>query len=414
MERLHKSMTHYVKSISKTNVDGEREKTIPITHLGQTMTTHGSDFEPDSTFGNCLIAMGRTQEKLGRYQETYTFASTATWLESLERSLAQMKEYSAARKKLEQRRLAYDAALAKMRKGAKEDYRAEEEARAQRAKYEETSEDVLRRMEDIKEAEADSIADLGAFLDSELEYYDRCRDEVMRLKREWRAASSSSSNNNNHVNPRASRSRSNTAHKYDSRFEIDDLPAAEPSPPRPSIRSTGRVASASSGPYLDAPRNDYNPPSPISPARERPSYGRAAHTFESGSLHRTDTASSSSSNRNRFAPPANDVASYRSNLRPTASRLNTAPGDVFGDTSASDSGSGSGAGYMSPDHFRRDRSVSPATSAGSSVGGSGAGNGCGLVGKRNPPPPPPSRAKKPAPPLPVKSVGSELGPGARY
>lgn len=91
----------------------------------------------------------------------------------------------ASRKKLENRRLAYDASLTKLQKAKKEDYRVEEEVRSQKAKYEETSEDVLRRMQDIKEAEADSVADLGAFLDAELEYYDRCRDELMRLRREW-------------------------------------------------------------------------------------------------------------------------------------------------------------------------------------------------------------------------------------
>lgn len=92
-----------------------------------------------------------------------------------------------ARKKLETRRLAYDASLSKMQKAKKEDYRVEEELRSQKIKYEETSEDVLRRMEDIKEAEADSVADLGAFLDAELAYYDKCRDELLRLKREWPA-----------------------------------------------------------------------------------------------------------------------------------------------------------------------------------------------------------------------------------
>jgi hypothetical protein len=74
-----------------------------------------------------------------------------------------------------------------MQKAKKEDFRAEEEVRSQKAKYEETEEDVFRRMQDIKEAEADSVADLGAFLDVELEYYDRCRDELLRLKREWPA-----------------------------------------------------------------------------------------------------------------------------------------------------------------------------------------------------------------------------------
>ena len=93
----------------------------------------------------------------------------------------------AARKKLESRRLAYDTALAKMQKAKREDYRAEEELRSQKVKYEETSEDVYRRMQDIKEAEADSVADLGDFLDAELNYHDRCREMLLQLKRDWPA-----------------------------------------------------------------------------------------------------------------------------------------------------------------------------------------------------------------------------------
>lgn len=37
--------------------------------------------------------MGRTNERIGRIQESYVANATSSWLESLERSLAQMKEY---------------------------------------------------------------------------------------------------------------------------------------------------------------------------------------------------------------------------------------------------------------------------------------------------------------------------------
>lgn len=90
-----------------------------------------------------------------------------------------------ARKKLEQRRLAYDTSLVKMQKAKKEDFRVEEELRSQKAKYEESSEDVFRRMQDIKESEVDMIQDLTAFLDAELSYYDRCREILLNVKRDW-------------------------------------------------------------------------------------------------------------------------------------------------------------------------------------------------------------------------------------
>jgi hypothetical protein len=36
---------------------------------------------------------GRTHERLARMQESYAVQATSSWLEALERSLAQMKEY---------------------------------------------------------------------------------------------------------------------------------------------------------------------------------------------------------------------------------------------------------------------------------------------------------------------------------
>jgi len=74
-----------------------------------------------------------------------------------------------------------------MQKSKKDDFRLEEELRAQKAKYEESSEDVYRRMLDVKEAEVDSVVDLTAFLDAELNYYDRAREVLMQVKRDWAA-----------------------------------------------------------------------------------------------------------------------------------------------------------------------------------------------------------------------------------
>lgn len=48
-----------------------------------------------------------------------------------------------------------------MQKAKKEDFKAEEELRSQKAKYEETSEDVYRRMQDVSTFQL-VISDLGA------------------------------------------------------------------------------------------------------------------------------------------------------------------------------------------------------------------------------------------------------------
>lgn len=75
-----------------------------------------------------------------------------------------------------------------MQKAKKEDFRVEEELRSQKIKYEETNDDVYRRMMDIQEAEGENLTDLTAFIDAELNYHERCREVLLQLKNELPAA----------------------------------------------------------------------------------------------------------------------------------------------------------------------------------------------------------------------------------
>ncbi len=56
MEKLQRSMTAYVKTLSKRSEGDDKEKILPVTYLGSTMLNHGEDFENDSEFGQCLIS----------------------------------------------------------------------------------------------------------------------------------------------------------------------------------------------------------------------------------------------------------------------------------------------------------------------------------------------------------------------
>lgn len=44
-----------------------------------------------------LLVFGRTEERIARIQESYITQMTSSWLESLERSLTQMKDYQVSR-----------------------------------------------------------------------------------------------------------------------------------------------------------------------------------------------------------------------------------------------------------------------------------------------------------------------------
>ncbi|KAI0378501.1 BAR-domain-containing protein [Hypomontagnella monticulosa] len=395
-ERLQKSMNTYVKSLSRRGETFEdKEKGLPVSYLGRTMMGHGEDFEPDSEFGNCLIAMGRANERIAGIQEAYVAHATSYWLEGLERSLAMMKEYQSARKKLENRRLTYDSSMVKMQKAKKEDFRLEDELRTAKAKYEESSEDVLRRMQDIKEAEADSVRDLTNFLDCELDYYERCADELRRVKQEWIAGQGPAPSG-----PRPSelgvsrrptnRSRSNTAHSYSERSDRTERWASRqdsyeeeepaPEPVRMPIRSS-----------------PYRGNGTTTAEARRPSINRAS--THGGASYREPPPPPPESLRKTPTAPPPSIGSLRGNLRPVnriQTNQNLSP-DVYVDDYDTATSSGS------PDY---ERSESPATSYGS-LSRTTSNNGLrttATVGgtKKAPPPPPPSRSKKPAPPIPAR------------
>ncbi|KAL0637021.1 hypothetical protein Q9L58_004003 [Maublancomyces gigas] len=386
MEKLHKSMIVYVQSVSAKKEGDAKEKMLPIDGLAQAMITHGEEFESDSLFGSCLTKMGQANEKIARVQDAYVASASESWLESIERSLAQMKEYQAARRKLESRRLAYDATLSKMQKQKREDFRVEEELRAMRIKYEESNEDVHRRMGDIQDSEAESMADLGAFLDAELEYHDRCRDILMNVRRTWPAGPTT-------TKIKRTRSRSNTAHSFSG--SGSGIREESPPPPvveRPSIRS--RVTGGSpeshekSGPYR-LPTPDYRDDR----LTHKPSFAR---TNTSPMPRHYDAPSSERMGRTNsdqgIPPPLPSQRSLRS--------VNT---EVFADSTNSSV-------HSSPDKYTyderdRERPASPSRSGGraQSRGGSNNGSaGIGSVRKQAPPPPVSRGMKKPPPPPPMK------------
>ncbi|KAF2160683.1 hypothetical protein M409DRAFT_70226 [Zasmidium cellare ATCC 36951] len=382
MDRLKKSADAYILHTSKREKYQDKEQQLPVGYFGSMMVAHGDDFEPDSEFGQCLSTLGRANERIARMQETYCANATSSWLESLERSLVQMKEYQRARKQLDTRRLAYDTAAIKMQKSKKEDFRMEEELRQQKMKYEESSEDVYRRMLDIKEAEVESVQDLTSFLEAELTYYDRCRELLLQVKRDWPAQamtnrSGTASPVNGGMMRRQTRSR---ASSMNDRFgRIDEDEPLEP-PPRPTISS--RVPSGANSPRKELPGFDLpvrinNTRSTSTPGFEGPTQLRADSPAGMPRLARVPTEPS-------------HLLGARSNLRITKSREAQAHGgsDVFGDDQSEYSDSPSTA---FDEHHR-----APSWSTMGQDGGSQA------AVKKAPPPPPPSRAKKPPPPPPMK------------
>ena len=283
-----------------------------------------------------------------------------------------MKDYQKARVRHESRRLAYDTSIQKMNKAKRDDYRVEEEVRAQKAKYEESTEDVYRRMQDIVEAENDNVMDLYAFLEAEITYHDRCRDVLMQLKNEWPLASDPADDVPPARRPGiGSRSRTNTLSRVPTTNTINEDSDLEGPPPILPFKS--RTSSGTSSPF--------QPGTPLS----KPAIGRAQ-----SNLSEANTV------RPMISRTGTDGPSSRGNLRPVSRSRTPVDDDSY---------------FNGVREDPVDRSSSPATSHGvgstlsrntswSSLSQQAAGvAGEGRVGKKAPPPPP-NRATKPKPPPP--------------
>ena len=390
MDRVSTSSNTYIKSLSRRDCGDGKDKTTAIAHFGNTLTAHGDDFEADSEFGQCLLGLGRANERIARLQETYTANATGSWLESVERSLIQMKEYQGARKKLDSRRLAYDTASAKVQRSKREDFRVEEELRSQKAKYEESNEEVVRRMLDIKEAEGDSVADLTSFLDAELAYYDRCREILVQLRRDWPASGAAGGGGvplarSDTASPAPSigaMSRRNTGTLSRSRASsigtnLTNTTTNEEfgGPIHPSISSTNRLPSGQNSPRRELPGFDLPSSRPALP-------GRSASGFEGPtSLGREQSPAPAMPRLSRVPTEASQILGAKGNLRATKREsIYGDSGSVFGDDSASEV-SDSPTGYVNRNGWQ---SGSMVGQDGSNVSAPAAGNG---EKKRAPPPP---------------------------
>ncbi|CAH0038923.1 unnamed protein product [Clonostachys rhizophaga] len=354
-ERLQKSTNSYIRWMTRRcDALEDRERAAPIGYHGRVMAAHGEEFEADSQLGTSLVALGQAHEQIAVLQEGFVEQANATWVENLERNNTMMKEYQTARKKLENRRLAYDASTAKMQKARRDDFRVEEEVRTNKAKFEESTEDVYQRMVDIKEAEADNVAAITDYLDAELDYYERCAEELRRARQNLVAGNSESAQYR--MSPPRSRStrcppavrRVSTARSWQ-----DEEPAQEPEPLSARMRNV-------------SPGTRAAPPPP--PQSTRPAMGRSI-------------TEGRATQRSGGAPPPLPLSRVRTDGLAYGNRTD----DIFDDRSAS-SGSGS------PDY--PERTLTPATSYGSLTRTISAS----AVKKAPPPPPPVNRAKKPAPP----------------
>ncbi|KAJ3348840.1 hypothetical protein GGF32_005944 [Allomyces javanicus] len=183
VERILAVSDKYASTLDAKKVAGAgiNEELVPQIALGATLLDLGSLMGEKTTYGHDLIIVGEAQDKLGALQATYLTRLRAGFLADLEEYVQESQRYNELKRKLESRRLDYDAKLAKVQKAKKEKPELEEEVRAAQFKYEESMQDVENQMVYLSEFEQGhtSIQDLVA---AQLEYYQQCADQLIALQ----------------------------------------------------------------------------------------------------------------------------------------------------------------------------------------------------------------------------------------
>ncbi|KAF8313208.1 BAR-domain-containing protein [Clavulina sp. PMI_390] len=240
MERLRIQTDAYIKNLQTTDTlesgadpanERRNSKYVPCEALGTVMMDVGDqylDYESESVYGQSLRNLGRVHVKIATLQEEYTEALQFDYMNKLQDGLEAIKEYQAARKKLESRRLALDSQAAKLARAKKEKEKidAQDELDTAQHRYDEMQEEVEDRMLSIKKREGDQFSELTEFLDIEIAYAAAYHNQLMALKNEWPHADAANI-------PSLTHRRST----YASRPTTPNPVLESPSPTRPTFRN---------------------------------------------------------------------------------------------------------------------------------------------------------------------------------
>ncbi|KNE54147.1 hypothetical protein AMAG_00145 [Allomyces macrogynus ATCC 38327] len=179
--------THEPKAIggivaTASAVAGAEAKQIPLAALGASMLHLGTMLGDESMFGHDLVVTGEALDKVGAWQNAFVNRMHTNYLSILEEYVGESKKYSELRRKLESRRLDYDAKLNKMQKAKKEKPELEEEVRAAQYKYEETLHDLEGKMAYLLDFEDRGRSSIHELVSAQVEYFTKCTDMLTALQ----------------------------------------------------------------------------------------------------------------------------------------------------------------------------------------------------------------------------------------
>ncbi|KAJ1550870.1 hypothetical protein HK096_004507 [Nowakowskiella sp. JEL0078] len=202
----------YLHSIGRRK-EGEKPRKSQLDMLGSSMIMFGSQL-PDSVYAQTLQIVGDAEEKIAIYQSELCSDFQSGYTNRLGAVLHDMKEFYSMKKKMENRRLDFDAKHNRAQKSKRENADIFEEANYAKAKYEESLNDVTQRMVRISVNEDDQLLDLLDFVDMQVNYYQRSLKVLLQLQ----------SSLENVPRPSSSKYKQSSSENFNRKSSYDDDP----------------------------------------------------------------------------------------------------------------------------------------------------------------------------------------------
>ncbi|KAJ1897340.1 hypothetical protein LPJ66_003426 [Kickxella alabastrina] len=166
----------------KDSSDNSKQKLFLLENLGSSMFRLGASLPSESKYGQVIEQFGQVEERLNDLKIQFINSTKDGWVSSLQRSIDEFKEYQSLQKKLDVRRSDFESKQSKLQKSRKENITLEDDVRTAQVRYDDTYEDVTRRMLDIKDSDHDHLVELYSFYEAQAAYHRSCSEQLERLR----------------------------------------------------------------------------------------------------------------------------------------------------------------------------------------------------------------------------------------
>lgn len=165
----------------------KRDRYTNAEQLGQVMIDSGNDYGPGTAYGNCLIACGQTQMKIGNAEKEFVLSACNNFLQPLKNFLeGDMRTIQKEKKLLENKRLDLDACKNRLRKAKTTagQQQAEADLRVAQSEFDRQAEVTKLLLEGISSTHAHHLRCLNDFIEAEMNYYAQCHQYMADLRKQ--------------------------------------------------------------------------------------------------------------------------------------------------------------------------------------------------------------------------------------